>query len=168
MRFALRALTWALTLTIFCASATRASAQETRPIPKRVPRTCKPWSEALGKEIEKSTTCERQKASALREAITVTRAESKQALREAQRKIDVQSGALQEARRAQGVREKAHAQALFDFSERNLAVGRALGVSEAKRKAQPNPVVVAGVTAVVVVVVWEASKWFLSQALGGS
>lgn len=163
MRFALRALTWALTLTIFCASATRASAQETRPIPKKVPRTCKPWSEALGKEIEKSTTCERQKASALREAITVTRAESKQALREAQRKIDAQSGALQEARRAQGVREKAHAQAIFDFSERNLAIGRALGVMKERERTRVNPLVWVGIGSGVTVV----AVIVLRLALGG-
>ncbi len=163
-----RALIWAHILTISCALATPSYAQDRRPTPKRVPKACKIWSEALNAEIEKSATCERSKAQEVAQAINATRGEGRKAIKAAQAQLHTTDGALQEARRKAREDEKAHAQAIFDFSARNLEVGRKLGVSEAKRKAQPNPVVVAGVTAVVVVVVWEASKWFLSQALGGS
>lgn len=160
-----RALIWALTLMICCAPPTLSFAQKR---PKKFPKACKPLSEALDAEIKKSEALKRQKAQEVREAINATRAEGSKAVDAAQRRLDATDGALQEARREAKESKAAQAKALFDFSERNVALSRALGVSEAKREATPDPVIVAGVTTVVVIVAWEVGKWLIGQALGGS
>lgn len=156
-----RALIWALTLMICFVSATPAYASGHKP--KAPPKKCKPWSEALREEIEKSQTCERQKAQEVREAINATRAEGSKALQAAQRQIDATDGALQEARRAAREREAAHAKALFDFSERYSARGVELGALRERERQQVSPLVWmgvgAGVTVVAVVV--------LRSVLGG-
>jgi hypothetical protein len=156
-----RVLTWTLTLMICCASATPSFAQQ---IPKRVPKACKPWSEALVQEIQKSKSCEQESADKARKAANEARAESRAALAAQQARLNTTDGALQEARRKAREVQEAHAQSLFDFSERYSARGVELGRLKEREASRVSPLVWMGVGAGATIVAVIA----LRAVLGGS